>query len=140
MLKGIKHYLERGHLKKGEPDPSMSISLMDKAERRLKRVAGEDVDERNSDLLFEDAYEAIREAAQAAMASEGFKPYSHEATIAFLDERCPQLSDYEIATIDRHRQMRNNSVYRSEKIDVKEAVEAIEFAERIVKKIKRVLK
>ena len=139
MLKNVNYYLDNELLKKTPPDPTESKSLLDKSERRLKRVLKEKVNDENSDLIFEDMYEVIREAAQAIMSLDGFKPYSHEATIAFLKEKYPQFEEYEIATMDRYRIIRNNSVYRGESIDSNQTIQAIEFSKKILAKIKKIL-
>ncbi|MBS3137897.1 hypothetical protein J4232_05670 [Candidatus Woesearchaeota archaeon] len=62
MLDKFERYVELGKVKKKTPDSEEASSLFKKAEKRLKyiRVLNEDT----ADLVFEDAYEATREAAR----------------------------------------------------------------------------
>lgn len=136
MLKNFNYYLETGDVKKQEPDLSEAKSLIEKAERRLNRVKSDKLSESNADLLFEDAYEVIRESAQSLMSLKGYKPYSHEATVAFVKEFHKEFTDYEVNNFDRFRKLRNNSIYKAVIIDIQDANEIITFAENFFKKIK----
>jgi len=136
VLKNFNYYLETGDVKKQEPDLSEAKSLIEKAERRLNRVKSDKLSESNADLLFEDAYEVIRESAQSLMSLKGYKPYSHEATVAFIKEFHKEFTDYEVNNFDRFRKLRNNSIYKAVIIDIQDANEIITFAENFFKKIK----
>jgi len=136
VLKNFNYYLETGDVKKQEPDLSEAKSLIEKAERRLNRVKSDKLSESNADLLFEDAYEVIRESAQSLMSLKGYKPYSHEATVAFVKEFHKEFTDYEVNNFDRFRKLRNNSIYKAVIIDIQDANEIITFAENFFKKIK----
>ena len=120
----------------------MAKSLLQKAETRLKMINKEKADEENSSLVFEDVYEVLREASQSLMELKGFKPYSHEALVSFL-KGYKLLSDEEVNIIDNYRALRNNSVYRAEKVSLQKCMEALDFANKslphISKKVKEII-
>lgn len=139
MVKDFSYYLEKGDVKKSEQNPSEAKSLFEKAERRLERCNKDKLNSRNADLLFEDIYEAIRESAQSLMSLKGYKPYSHEATVAFIKEFYSEFTDYEVSTFDRFRRLRNDSVYKAVVIDMQDTNEIIGFAVAFIKKIKMII-
>ncbi len=62
------------------------------------------------------------------MSQKGFKPYSHEAIIAFLQKYYPEeIKPHETNTLDRHRIIRNNLLYRASSINKKETGKALQF-------------
>ena len=81
-------------------------------------------------------YESVREAAQALMAEKGFKPYSHEATIAFLNEYY-DFTDIEIKRIDEMRTLRNKIMYYGEDIDYDEVKRGLDFLKEVFPKLLR---
>lgn len=98
-----------------------------------------DITEQNAAFRFEDAYEVIREAVQAFMALEGYKPYSHEATVSFgYDKKL--LSEPESNSFDRYRQIRNDITYKGKNTTKEEAKEIISFAEITLKILEKKFK
>lgn len=139
MLDKFEHYIELGKVKKKTPDSEEANSLFRKAEKRLKYIRV--LDEDTADLVFEDAYEATREAAQALMSLQGFKPYSHEATISFIrDFYGKYFSEYEIAQFDRYRQLRADAVYRAVSVLKEDALKCLLFSQLFVEKIRKIMK
>jgi len=138
MLDKFENYIKIGKAKKKTPDKVEAISLIEKAEKRMKyiRLLNEDT----SSLVFEDAYESAREAAQSLMSIKGYKPYSHEATISFLkDFFTKKFTEQELREFDRYREIRNNSIYKAVNISTEDAKKCIEFSKLIIKKIKEVI-
>jgi len=86
MIKSFQYFINENLVRKSEPNISMAKSLLKKAETRLKRIHLTNINEDDSSIVFEDIYECIREASQSLMELKGFKPYSHEALISFLNE------------------------------------------------------
>ena len=87
-------------------------------------------------IIFEDIYEVLREASQALMEIHGYKPYSHEALISFLQQNI-FLSRAQTETLNSYRILRNNSVYLAESISPDKCKEAILFAQRTLPDIKK---
>ena len=135
MIKPFKYYLKENLVRKSIPNISMARSLIEKANLRLKRLTSLEIKEDESSFIFEEAYECIRESLQSLMEVSGYKPYSHEALISFCKEK-NLLSDLELNDIDNYRILRNNSVYRAEKISLQKCIESIDFAKKALPKIK----
>jgi len=135
MIKPFEYYLNENLVRKSSSNISMAKSLLQKAEIRLKRIGSEKIEEENSSILFEDVYEALREASQSLMEIKGFKPYSHEAIISFLREY-KLLPEEKISIIDNYRILRNNSVYKAEKVSLQKCIEALDFTKKSLPEIK----
>ncbi len=135
MIKPFEFYKKKNFVRKGIPNPDIAGSLLEKAELRLERIKNEKVEEKMSSMVFEDVYELIREASQSLMELNGFKPYSHEALISFLIEY-KMLSIDKINILDNYRVLRNNSVYKAEKISIDKCKESLTFAIKILPEIR----
>jgi len=98
----------------------------------LEPISGDD-----AAIQFEGIYEALRETAQALMQIHKFKPYSHEALIAFLGEK-KYLDSYESSKFDRYRVLRNKSVYEAKSIAIETYEDALDFVNKTIPKIKAI--
>lgn len=135
MIGSFEHYVKTGKVKKKTPDPEEARALLNQAQDRLDYIKGKEITEKTAKFVFEDAYEAVREAAQALMSKEGYKPYSHEATISFVKEfHGKDFTPEEIAEFDHFRELRHDSVYRAAQVLPEDAKDCIAFAKRFVKK------
>jgi len=126
-VKQFNQFIKENKVLKVSPDPSESRSLMQQAMERLSDLKQLPINERNASFRFESAYEAMREALQAFLAAEGFKPYSHESILSFAMEK-RLLSEAKIMQADRFREIRNDINYRGKKVTMAEAKEAIKAA------------
>ena len=135
MIKPFEYYIKGKLVRKSFPNISMAKSLLQKAEIRLKRLSNGKIDEENPSIVFEDVYEALREASQSLMEISGFKPHSHEALISFLKEY-KMLPEGKVNILDNYRVLRNNSVYKAEKISLEKCTEALDFAKKSLPAIK----
>ncbi len=141
MINSFKNYLNSGYVKKKTPDTEEAKSLLEKAKNRIQYTKSRDINDKSSQFVLEDAYEAIRESAQALMSIKGFKPYSHEATISFVKEFYgSNFSEEEIHKFDRFRQLRNDSVYKAKIVTSGDAKASILFAIEFINKVKLLLK
>ena len=134
MIKPFQYYLKENLVVKSSSNTSLAKSLLQKAEIRLKRIKTNEIEDNQSSIVFEDIYECLREAAQALMEIKGYKPYSHEALISFLKEQ-KFLSDENVNILDNYRVLRNNSVYKAEKVSLQKCLEALKFAKQTLPEI-----
>lgn len=75
----------------------------------------------------------MRECIQSLMIRDGYKPYSHEAVVTFVNDRYQrEYGDKLINRFDRYRVIRNNSMYRANFISEEEATKAINVADDFV--------
>ncbi len=139
MIKPLQYYIKENLVKRSAKNISIAKSLMEKAEIRLKRINANKIEENEASLVFEDIYESLREAAQSLMEVNGYKPYSHEALISFLCEK-KFLSQEELHDFDNYRILRNNSVYKAEKVSLEKCHEAKGFAGQILPELNKKLK
>lgn len=136
MILEFQHYLDNNLVVKGSPDKGEAKSLLNKSEGRLKfSIEIREINEDTASYIFEDIYECLREAAQSLMALKGYKPYSHEALIAFLKESF-NFKESDIQSFDSYRNLRNKTVYRGEKISAETCKEAKKFLLSFLPKIK----
>ena len=133
MILPFDKYLEGGKVEKQTPNINMGRSLLKKAEKRLKFLRP--ITNESADLVFEDIYEAMREASQSLMSIQGYKPLSHEVLIAYLRD-IKKFDTSIIHKFDSYRKLRNKSVYEAEKIELIETKEALVFAQKLLQKIK----
>ncbi len=139
MIDSFESYLKQGKVKKKTKDIVEANSLLERAKKRMTYLRA--LNNETAFLNFEDAYESAREAAQALMSKEGFKPYSHEATISFLkDFYKKEFEEYESIEFDRYRDLRNKAVYQAKDINQEEALKCIEFTKNLLKKVEKMLK
>lgn len=138
MIRDFEHYLKRNLAKQAIPNPAMAKSLLIKAELRLKLLSDRSITEETATILFEETYEALREASQSLMQIKGFKPYSHEALIAFLIKKSLMPEQF-TKSLDRYRLLRNKVVYEAHNVSVVALKEALEFARSELPKIKEKL-
>lgn len=134
-MNSFNNYIKSGKVKKKTPDPEEAQALLQQASDRLEYTQEKNITKKNAKFVFENTYEAAREAAQSLMSFKGFKPYSHEATVRFVKEYY-QFSDEEISLFDHFRKLRADSIYRAVKIMEKDAQECLTFSITFVEKVK----
>lgn len=99
-------------VKKVKENPEQAKSLLQLAKRRLESIEKRRKDE-FPQLLLESYYEAIKELLCALLAIHGYKSYSHECLISFMEEFYPTaLDDFQIHFLDNMRRLRSDIQYR----------------------------
>lgn len=136
-MKEFDFYLQKGDVKKTIIDRNLAESLKKSAVQRLDAASSLPINEKMCKIIFENSYEATREAADAVLAVNGYKSYSHEATIAFLSKE-KILEENSINILDSMRRKRNRMKYYGRKSSPEEAKEALEFAKKILPVLLRV--
>lgn len=137
MIKEFEYYLKNDLVKKGSPDKGEAEALINKAEGRLNfSIKTRAINENTSPYIFEDIYECLREAAQSLMSLKGYKPYSHEALVAFLKEFF-NFKESDINSINRYRILRNKTVYKGEIVSVETCKESLRFLTNFLPKLKK---
>ena len=139
MIFPFKYYIEERKVEKQTPNSQKASALMKKAIRRIDHINSQPLTAEDAEFLFEDIYESIREAGQALMAVNGYKPLSHEAVIAFVRDNY-KISADKINRFDRCRKIRNKLVYEAEKVSIEDVKEALDFAISFVKELNILLK
>jgi uncharacterized protein (UPF0332 family) len=103
-------------VKKIKENPEQGKALFQLAQRRLESIKKRRKDE-YPQLLIESYYEAIKELISSLLAIKGFKSYSHECLISFLQQYYPEnLDDFQLHFLDGLRKLRSDIQYRGRDI------------------------
>ena len=135
-MKEFEFFIKKGNVKKQSPDKNLSISTFKESLDRLE-LAKQLTGKVKPKYILENSYEAMREAADALLYSEGFKSYSHEASIRYLLNK--DFNESEITEFDRFRKIRNSIKYYGGDCDLTDAESALKLAKNIIQKIKNLL-
>ena len=140
MINSFENYLKLGKAKRKTPDPEEAKALFKQSQDRIEYIQNKDINEKAAKFILQDSYESLRETAQSLMSIKGFKPYSHEATIAFIKEfYSDNFSEEEIYKFDYFRQLRNNSVYKAAEVSKEDAENLLAFTKHVIKKVQELL-
>ena len=119
-IDSFEEYIERGDVRDQNRDPSQASSLLKRSESKFETMQKLGIDEETATDYLENVYEACKMLVQSLMAADGFKPYSHEAIIAYsIDEL--DLGMINANTLNKYRKLRNDISYRGEIATEKEA-------------------
>ena len=119
-IDSFEEYIERGDVRDQNKDPSQASSLLKRSESKFETMQKLGIDEETATDYLENVYEACKMLVQSLMAADGFKPYSHEAIIAYsIDEL--DLGMINANTLNKYRKLRNDISYRGEIATEKEA-------------------
>jgi len=103
-------------VKKIKENPEQAKALLQLAKRRLESIKKRRKDE-YPQLLIESYYEAIKELISSLLAIHGYKSYSHECLISFLNEYYSGfLDDFQLHFLDGMRKLRSDIQYRGRDI------------------------
>ncbi len=137
-MNDFEFYLDEGKVKRQSPDKEFAKSLINDASERFEKSTMLDV-KLFSKIIFENIYDAIREILDALLAADGYKSYSHEASIAYL--RKYKIEDSVIMELDSLRYKRNSSKYYGKGISPDDVLEIIRFykshSEQLIQIIKK---
>lgn len=131
-MNDFEFYVKEGKVKKQNPDTELARSLANDAKIRVEKASKLDISV-FSKIIFENAYDAIREILDALLAVDGYKSYSHEASIAYLKNY--DFDDSTIKEIDDFRYRRNSSKYYGKDVSDEDAREILHFYHKYPEKI-----
>lgn len=136
-MNDFKFYLNEGKVKKQKAGTELAKSLIHDAGERVKQVSKLDTTT-FSKIIFENVYDALREILDALLAVDGYKSYSHEASIVYL--RKYQIEDSTITELDNLRYKRNSSKYYGKDVSEDDAKEILNFHRKYSGKIISIIK
>lgn len=136
MVKEFEFFLKKGDVKRQSPDKNLSKATFKESLERLQ-LAELLWNKVKAKYVLENAYESMREAADAILYQEGYKSYSHEASIVYLLKK--GFSDSEITELDRFRKIRNGIKYYGSDCEEEDANSALKLAKTITNKAKKIL-
>lgn len=119
-MKEFQEFVANGDVRKGMRDIALARSLREFSEKRIKFSQLMPLDEQSAFLTYETVYDALRELIDSLLALEGYKSYSHIASISYL-QKFPEISSSEIAKLDNAREKRNLAKYYAKPVTLAEA-------------------
>lgn len=135
-MKPFDYYLKKKDVRMISKDIELAKSLrkdlFERAEKALK-LNQDDF----AKMIFENIYDCLREFCDILLALDGYKSYSHEASICYLKRY--NFADPDILALDRFRYKRNASKYYGREITNNDAEEIKEFYLGMISKIKKLL-
>ena len=136
MVKEFDFFVKKGEVKRQSPDENLAKATFSDSQERLELSKSLQLTAKPKYVL-ENAYESMREAADSILYREGFKSFSHEASIVYLLKK--GFSESDISELDRFRRIRNGVKYYGTDCDESDAKAAIALAEKIINKIMEML-
>ena len=132
-MKPFEYFIKEGDVKISSKNIALAISLIKDMNERFDEIKS--LDERKlPKLVFEHIYDALRSFCDALLAKDGYKSYSHQASISYLSKYGFDINT--IWNLDKFRYKRNGSKYYGEKITYDNAKEIKEFFNKIKSRIK----
>ena len=135
-MKEFEFFVNNGDVKKQSVDKNLSKSTFKDSLERIEFTKSI-MHKSKPKFVLENAYELAREAADSLLHLEGFKSYSHEASIVYLAKK--GFSENDLSEFNRYRKIRNGIKYYGKSCDDSEAKSALVFAEKIISNIKKLL-
>lgn len=132
----FEFYLEEGKVKKVKEDLELSKSLLKDAKERFDEI-NRLKSSLSPKMIFENIYDALRDLLDAILAAEGYKSYSHEASISYLKKCGFEYSV--IMELDGFRFKRNASKYYGKGILNDDAKSIVLFYEKYSGKIIKII-
>ncbi len=135
-MKDFEYFLRKGDVKRQNPDKNLSKATFKEGAERLE-FSRSLINKSKPKYILENAYEAMREAADAVLYLEGYKSFSHEASIVYLLKK--GFDEQDIAEFDRFRRIRNGIKYYGRDCDESDAKSSVELAKKIIDKVTMIL-
>lgn len=136
-MKPFEYYLNSKDVRRTGKNLVLAKSLINDIKTRLKENWNED-EEKRPKTIFENIYDALRNFCDALLIKDGFKSYSHEASISYLSKY--NFSIAEISELDKFRFIRNGSKYYGRIIMPEDVKNIKEFYLKIKEKINKLVR
>lgn len=131
-MKDFSFFVEKRDVKKQSPDINIAKATAKDSIERLE-LAKSIINSQKPKYVLENAYESIRELIDAILFLDGYKSYSHEASVTYLIKLGFSISD--VMKVDLLRRKRNGIKYYGEEANKKEAEESLKIASEFVQKL-----
>lgn len=133
----FEYFLQNKEIKKISIDINFAKSLVKDMYERIEKSLMLD-SKVFAKVVFENIYDALRDFCDALLASEGYKSYSHQASISFLLKEGFDVSTIE--EFDQLRYKRNGSKYYGQAISFEDAEQIKEFYSKNKNKFGKIIK
>jgi hypothetical protein len=135
-MRTFKEFLEQGAVKKKKKDEARARNLLEGAEKRKKVMEKYlPLNEETAVKIVEECYDVIRELLEAKLSNEGYKSYSHEAVISYLENL--GFTKEEFVFSDKLREIRNGIKYYGKDVGLEYAKKVKDFLEQVFERLKK---
>lgn len=135
-MKPFEYFLEDKEVRKISKNIELAKSLIKDMEERIQTSLS--LSDKFKKLIFENIYDALRDFCDSLLAKDGFKSYSHQASISYLSKY--NFSIVEIQKLDDFRYLRNSSKYYGKPINEDNVKEIKSFYSELKEKINKLIK
>ncbi|MCA9487899.1 MAG: hypothetical protein KC516_02970 [Nanoarchaeota archaeon] len=135
-MKPFEYYIKTKEVRKISKDIELAKSLIKDMQSRIKDST--ELPKKFKKLIFENYYDALRNFCDALLAKDGYKSYSHQASIIYLSKY--NFSFIEIQKIEDFRYLRNSSKYYGKPIEDKDLREIKKTYQQLKEKINKIIK
>ena len=136
-MKPFDYFLKTELVRKIRVDVNRAKALLKDAKSRIRDLKQIDKS-KVPKLFFEYTYDALRDFCDSILFLDGYKSYSHEASISYLFKKGFDVSVIEQFNLFRYK--RNALRYYGEKISVKDAQDIFNFYLKIKNKLNSILR
>ena len=133
-MKDFEFYLKAKAVKRQSPDINLAKASARESRERLE-MAKSIFQTQKPKYALENAYEAVREFIDAFLYAEGYKSYSHEATVAYLLKLGFSISEANV--VDKLRKRRNGIKYYGKDATKEDAEEALKKAAEVIRGLEK---
>jgi hypothetical protein len=126
-MKDFEFYIFKKYVKKTIRDYALAKSLRNEAIERFNKINKLNLDEFNK-IIFESIYDSLRKLSDSILLLDGYKSYSHEASITYLSKY--NFSFEFLNEFNLFRIKRNDSKYKAKEITIEETKKIINFYKR----------
>ena len=128
----FEDFISSGEVRKKEVDKNLNRVLIESA---LDRKLFLEKEIKTPKYVIENVYDTLRELIEARLALEGYKSYSHQATILFL-KKFKQFNEFEISFLENLRKFRHGLKYYGKLASVSDSLKVLKFFKDIFSKLK----
>jgi hypothetical protein len=128
----FEDFISSGEVRKQEVDKNLNRVLIESA---LDRKLFLEKEIKTPKYVIENVYDTLRELIEARLALEGYKSYSHQATILFL-KKFKQFNEFEISFLENLRKFRHGLKYYGKLASVSDSLKVLKFFKDIFSKLK----
>ncbi len=133
-MKSFEEFVNTEQVRRATPDAGLARALRKDAEMRVQVILQLSLSAESATLVFEQVYEALRQCIDALLALNGYKSYSHIASIVFL-QRFPEFTEADINNLDNAREKRNLAKYYAKQVLPEETKELLALYNKLKPKL-----
>lgn len=141
LPKEFEYYLEKGIIRKSNPDKPRAEFLIEESEVSLEglkeRVKIIGINNKNANSIIKDCYDIILELIRARLLLKGYSSsgsYAHEGEISYLKKL--EFSENEISFLNGLKYYRNSVTYYGKILDKEYADKVLNFLNKIYNRLK----